>query len=154
MKNAFKEAAIILMAAMIIALVVNALRPDGLGLLKNPQKENTKVEAETIKKVDIQSAMASYQSRKALFVDARSSEEFKSGHIRGAVNLPESEFHNRIEEFIQELEPNTGIIVYCGGIECSQAEDLAEKLAQTGFINVSYFPGGYGQWCEYELPVE
>jgi rhodanese-related sulfurtransferase len=154
MKSTFKEAAIILIAAVIIALTVNALRPNGMSLLNNGQKENATVQTGTVKEMDIQSAMAAYKSQKALFVDARSQDEFKSGHIRGAANLPEQEFQNWIEKILHEIDPGTEIIVYCSGIECSQAKDLAENLFQTGFIHVSYFSGGFSQWREYNLPVE
>jgi len=40
-----------------------------------------------------------YDSGEAVFVDARSREDYEEGHIKGAVSLPVGQFHDFIEAF-------------------------------------------------------
>lgn len=60
----------------------------------------------------------------ALLLDVRTPEEFASGHIEGAVNIPVQELEGRMAE----LEPkDRAIVVYCrSGARSSQAESMLE----------------------------
>jgi 3-mercaptopyruvate sulfurtransferase SseA len=54
-------------------------------------------------------AMRLVKSGKAVYVDVRSRESFDTGHIKGALSIPESELIARIHE----IPPGRMIITYC-----------------------------------------
>ena len=47
------------------------------------------------------------------------------------------------------LTPKTPILVYCGGADCADALELAVKLRELGFQDLTLYPGGYAEWTEY-----
>jgi len=152
MKNTFHEAILIILVAIFISLIVNGLRPKGIDLFANGEVGMDNQDPITV--IDIDTAILKYNTQKVVFVDARSSEEFLLGHIKGAINLPDQYFDEWIEEIIYRIDPLTEIITYCDSVHCPQAKDLAEKLCSTGFENVVHFSEGYNQWLEYKMPVE
>lgn len=46
-----------------------------------------------------------------VFVDVRSSKEFASGHVKGAINIPVRELHSRLGEL--DSHRNKTLVVYC-----------------------------------------
>ena len=76
-----------------------------------------------------------------LIVDVRSVEEFESGHIQGAINVP----LNDISE--NEMFLNKKIILYCqSGRRSEKAALLLEKLGYKNILDM----GGIQDW-PYEL---
>lgn len=74
-------------------------------------------------------------------LDVRTKEEYKSGHISGAVVLPNELINERNLSIIPDKEQT--IIVYCqSGGRSSQA---ASKLSKLGYSNV-YDLGGIMNW--------
>lgn len=51
----------------------------------------------------------------AVFIDARSPQEYRAGHIPGARNLPAFEFEGRSREVLKDLPEDARIITYCSG---------------------------------------
>ncbi len=154
MKSLLKEIGIILMVVIPLAMITNGLRPGGLRLvgtgtlIAQPVKDNNPVRAITLGR-----AVEKYKSGKALFVDARSHEDYMAGHIKGALNLPDHHFDEWIDDFLSGTDPDIEIIAYCDGEDCSLGYDVAEKLYQLGFERVSYLINGWTEWQENELPV-
>jgi rhodanese-related sulfurtransferase len=88
----------------------------------------------------------------AVFIDARDHQQFKTGTIPGAVNLPLGKVRpGKKEDEIKKAKSdgrlpvkdhNTRIIIF--GRDGAQARALAEALSKTAsFHNVSYFPGDF-----------
>lgn len=76
----------------------------------------------------------------ALVVDVRSAEEFKSGHLENAVNIPHTEVEKRLSEFGQDK--TRSIVVYCrSGRRSGMAQEVLRQNGFTGVVN----GGGYGQ---------
>jgi len=96
--------------------------------------------------------------RKALFVDARTKEEYDTLHILGAVNIPYVEFYQKSItgkiEVMKKYGKNGIIIVYCNGGKCEVSIDLAYEIAKLGYNNVSIYKGGIKEWEESGNPVE
>ena len=46
----------------------------------------------------------------SLLIDVRTPQEFASGHISGAINIPVSDVSNRISEFGDKSKP---VVIYC-----------------------------------------
>lgn len=96
--------------------------------------------------------------RNALFVDARTKEEFDSLHIKGAINLPYEEFRNKPYykkvETMKKYNKDGLIVVYCKGDKCEVSIDLAYEIARLGFSSVSIYRGGIKEWKERGYPTE
>jgi rhodanese-related sulfurtransferase len=81
--------------------------------------------------------------------DARVPEQFEAGHLPRAHNLPVGAVDQRIGRYASLVTPETSILVYCGGADCSDALELAVKLREIGFKDLTLYPGGYAEWAEY-----
>ena len=96
--------------------------------------------------------------RKALFIDARTKLEFDTIHVKGAVNIPFAEFHNKsIEErteFMKKFNKEGIIVVYCIGGKCEVSIDLAYEIAKLGYNSVNIYRGGITEWKEKGYPTE
>lgn len=79
------------------------------------------------------------------FVDVRREEEFRQGHIKGAINIP----LGQLEHNAAQLLPDTmqEIILYCR--TGSRSLEAANILLSAGYKNI-YDMGGITDWC-YEL---
>ena len=153
-KSLLKEISIILMVVIPLAIVTNSLRSDGLRLvdigtpIMQPVEANNSVCAITLDK-----AIEKYERGEALFVDARSHEEYLAGHVKGALNLPDHHFDEWIDDFLFRTDPDTEIITYCNGEDCPLGHYVAEKLYQLGFERVFYLVNGWTEWQESASPV-
>ena len=78
-------------------------------------------------------------------IDARTEEEFSSGHIKGAILIPEYEIAARAEKELPDK--NALILVYCRSGRRSKI--ASEELVKLGYTNVKEF-GGIIDW-PYEI---
>lgn len=68
----------------------------------------------------------------AVLVDVRTPDEFASGSVEGAVNIPLGEIAQRYKE----LDPEARIIVFCrSGNRSSQAKSILESKGYTKVVN-------------------
>lgn len=81
-------------------------------------------------------------------IDVRPEEEFRRGHVPGAINVPLEEFARRIAE----VDVGDDVVVVCPVGESSrQAARLLESYAGVADdARVSNLAGGYAAW-PYEL---
>jgi rhodanese-related sulfurtransferase len=84
--------------------------------------------------------------RTAVFFDARSSQEFKTGSLPGAANIPVADMkpeglQPESASLLPQDDYNTRIIVF--GRDAAQARTLAEAIARNARHNVTYFPGSF-----------
>lgn len=87
-----------------------------------------------------------YNNENCIFIDARDSVEYKSGHIKGAINIP-FDFIENYEEKILDIDEETILITYCNGGDCDLSVDLADYLMKDyGFFNVLIYEGGWPEW--------
>ncbi|GAB4511936.1 MAG: metalloregulator ArsR/SmtB family transcription factor [Sulfuricaulis sp.] len=82
-------------------------------------------------------------------IDVRPPEEFASGHVPGAVNVPLKELAKRLKELPQDQE----IVAYCRGPHCVLAFEAVAKLREKGF-QARRMEDGFPEWREAGLPVE
>lgn len=75
-----------------------------------------------------------------MLIDVREAHEFKGGHIPGAVNIPLSQIHARVNEI-----PKDGpVFLYCqSGMRSKGAGKL---LAKKGYRGVAHLSGGMMAW--------
>jgi len=82
-------------------------------------------------------------------LDVRTPEEFKEGHLKGAVNI---NFYD--DDFAQQaakLDKNKPVFVYCamGGRSAS----AAGQMAKSGFTSIFDLKGGITAWKKAGKPV-
>lgn len=82
-------------------------------------------------------------------LDVRPIEEYQSGHLPNAINVPLSE----LEGFLNECNPQQEIVAYCRGPHCILAFDAVALLRKKGY-SASRLDGGLPEWRQEGLPVE
>ncbi|MDR6865763.1 rhodanese-related sulfurtransferase/DNA-binding transcriptional ArsR family regulator [Microbacterium resistens] len=74
-------------------------------------------------------------------VDVRTEDEFRRGHIDGAVSIPLPELADRMTE----LSSHSPVVAYCEGPYCLASPRAAEQLAAAGYASMN-IRGGYTAW--------
>ena len=82
-------------------------------------------------------------------LDVRPPEEYQSGHLPGAINVPLS----ALEQHLKNLDPQQEVVAYCRGPHCILAFDAVQKLRENGF-DARRLDGGFPEWKLEGLPVE
>jgi len=85
-----------------------------------------------------------------LVLDVRTPEEFASGHVPGARNIPIDELAARTGELAAQREQE--VVVYCE--RGPRAARGAETLVTAGFTDVKLLAGHMSGWRSAGLPVE
>lgn len=82
-------------------------------------------------------------------LDVRPEEEFRAGHLPGAVNIPLA----RLEQQLDELDPDLQVVAYCRGPHCILAYEAVAQLRERG-RKARRLQDGYPEWKTAGLPVE
>lgn len=103
---------------------------------------------DTLEPVDRKALLA--RARKGLItvLDVRPTEEYRSGHIAGAVSIPLDELKGRLAELPRDQD----IVAYCRGPYCVFAAQAVELLREHGF-RVVRLEDGVSDWRAHGLPV-
>jgi rhodanese-related sulfurtransferase len=97
-----------------------------------------------------QGAVHLINRERAVLVDVREPEEFATGHMIGAKNVP----LNQLEEKLTGAVKNKGVpllLVCATGARAQRAVAMAKKL---GYEQAQAVSGGLKAWKEANLPVE
>ena len=84
-----------------------------------------------------------------VLLDVRTAEEFASGHIPGAVNIPHDQLPNRLAELAGAK--NKDVVVYCRSGRRSVIAQ--ETLNAQGFKSVLHLDGDMLKWQEEKRAV-
>jgi len=83
-----------------------------------------------------------------LVIDVRDPVEFRIGHVPGAINLPESDLANHLED----LAAQPGVVLYCiAGTRTQRAE---QTLIDHKVPNVFHLEDGLMGWLDSGFAVE
>jgi ArsR family transcriptional regulator len=82
-------------------------------------------------------------------IDTRPPEEFASGHLPGALNVPLPELKRRLRELPREQE----VVAYCRGAYCVLSYEAVAQLRKRGF-KAFRLEEGYPEWKIAGLPVQ
>ena len=86
---------------------------------------------------------------KAVVLDVRPIDEYRAGHIRGAIHIPLAELPDRLEE----LPSHKMIVAYCRGPYCQLAVQATDLLIHHG-RSAQPLEDGYPEWWASGHPVE
>lgn len=80
------------------------------------------------------------EAEKGTIIDVRTSAEFKTAHIKGAINIPHNLINSQISE-VKELTLESPIFLYCRSGR--RAENARQVLTARGFKYVKNCGGYY-----------
>ena len=144
--------------SFITSFVINFSRTNALPIIADPLEKienieqiNEKMANPIIREISIDIAKDLFDQN-MLFVDARTEEYYKEGHI------PKAVCNDNLDLLITKMEKHIsmddGFIVYCSDDDCGSSEELAYLLQEQGFSNIYLFKGGWKQWIDNNLPIE
>ena len=161
-KQSLNEAGLIVLSAVVLGLVYNALSPRGINLIREAppfirSNDSTRYSSSSstarLTFINADEAVKIFQGGNGIFIDARHEDEFNEGHIKGAISLPLRTLETN-PDLIKGLAKDTLIVTYCSGEQCALSIDLGERLAAMGFTNVKVFFSGWLEWQKRNLPTE
>lgn len=95
-----------------------------------------------------------FDTGKYLFVDARGTEMFMEGRVKGAVSFPVNKFDALWQDFIKKYPVGTSMIIYCSGRECEDSHTLGGLLEGMGYSGIKIMIDGFLGWHEGGFPIE
>jgi rhodanese-related sulfurtransferase len=84
----------------------------------------------------------------SIIVDVRETKDFISGHVPGAINLPEGNWGK-----ISSLQYDLTMIIYCYSNTCPLGRQAMAEFVRHGYSAIE-MEGGFEAWKENNLPVE
>src|SRR5215813_4513878 len=88
------------------------------------------------------------RGEKWALLDVREREEYREGHLEGALSLPRGFLEIRVEEAVPDR--STPIVAYCAG--GTRSLIAARTLREMGYENVVSMSGGFTGWKNSGLP--
>jgi len=101
----------------------------------------------------LEDAKECFDKKSAVFVDARPEEDFKAGHIPGALSLDYSRIEELYDTVLGSMPKDRLIITYCSDPECQTAVKLADALVLRGHTRVVIMLEGFPAWEKAGYPV-
>jgi rhodanese-related sulfurtransferase len=145
----------VLILALGIGLSVNFLRDQRLPLVKDLSggaQLNSASKGDDLN-IALEDAEALYFAQQVVFLDARSREQYRRGHIEGAKSLPWEDFDRRFPQVMSGISYDAVIITYCDGESCSLSRELASALMAKGYDQVRVLVDGWKLWQQFNLPT-
>lgn len=103
----------------------------------------------TLEAVDKGRLLDQVRKGKVMVVDVRPPEEFRAGHLPGALSIPITDLERRLSE----LPKNRRVVAYCRGPFCVMAIDAVRLLRSHGY-NAIRLEEGVAEWLAEGLPIE
>lgn len=101
-------------------------------------KSDADIQNNTYEKISMSEGLARMESdENYILLDVRRADEFESGHIPGAVNLPNEEIGT--EEIPSLPDKTQTIYIYCRS--GNRSKQAADKLLALGYTNIIEFGG-------------
>ena len=105
-------------------------------IMAEARKEISEVSAQQVNE------LVKNNGKSPVLLDVRESDEWRQGHLEGALSLPRGFLEIKVETALPNKE--TPIIAYCaGGVRSLLA---AKAMKEMGYQNVSSMAGGYAAW--------
>lgn len=99
--------------------------------------------------VTISELIERMNEKNVTIIDVRPEEEYKQGHITGALNFPVDGLSGELKN----LSPDSEIVAYCRGPFCVFADEAVEILIRQGYT-AKRLEEGYPEWELEGLPTE
>lgn len=86
-----------------------------------------------------------------VLIDVREADEFREGHISGALNIPRGLLEFKLSGTPELGARDMNIVLYCK--TSGRAALSAASLQQMGYLNVKSIAGGFEAWVSAGKPV-
>ncbi len=103
--------------------------------------------------IHLDEAKALLESGEAVFIDARSRQEYNASHIPGSEYIGAGDARYRIPYLREKLEGKV-LVPYCHGTACRLSDKVAQSLFDAGYRRLVIFNGGWPEWTQAFMPVE
>jgi rhodanese-related sulfurtransferase len=103
-----------------------------------------------VQKIDVEQFDQKRKEKDAVVLDVRTPQEYREGHVPGAVNL---DIHDpKFADKVGQLDKSKTYLVHCAkGYRSAQA---TAKMSNMGFDNLFDFHGGFTAWENDHKPIE
>jgi rhodanese-related sulfurtransferase len=95
-----------------------------------------------------------WRAGEAAFLDARTADLYREGHVLRALSAPAKEAEASLPSFFERLSLEGALVIYCEGGDCQSSLALAKLLHEKGFTDIRVFSGGWEEWEKAGLPGE
>jgi len=102
-------------------------------------------ELEPVRRKDL---LGRLRREEVVVVDVRPPEEYRAGHIPGALSVPLPQLRSRLPELPKDVE----VVAYCRGPYCVMAPEALRILREGGF-RARRLEDGFPEWRLARLPV-
>jgi rhodanese-related sulfurtransferase len=140
----FETGLLILVVGLVIYAVSPSIPAYGLRVRIASKTESN------VRPIGLSSALGLHRRSEAIFIDVRSENEYKQGHISTSLNAPDNAALERLSA-IPELSRKVPVL-YCGSSRCPYALAAAERI-KGSFREVFVYTGGWDEWSALELPI-
>ncbi len=89
-------------------------------------------------------------NEKFKLVEVLSPDNYRQGHIPGAINIPMDQLQNAGKQ----LKKTDTIVVYCASYACHASTKAAAQLMKMGFRKTFDFKGSKKEWVDAGLELE
>jgi len=138
LRRAAVQAAVLLLAAVVPALLTGWLHP------RRPPLPGA---AGSIREITVADAQALPGGRPVIWADARDNQAFARQHIPGAVHLSEAEWEQGLAGLVAVWRPGTPVVVYCASHSCDTSRAVASRLKrELALPDVFVLKGGWEEW--------
>ena len=141
-----KEIVFILIISICSAILFNGISSSGVVYLYEPPVVYKKTVLSLFETKRV------FDSKEALFIDARPASQYKREYIPNAINVPYNSDNK--ESLMVGISKEENIIVYCYSKRCRQASRLADALRKMGYTQVALFEDGIIEWQKAKYAVE
>jgi rhodanese-related sulfurtransferase len=104
---------------------------------------------DVLEAVDAVGLMERLAEGSVVVLDMRPKEEYRAGHVRGALSVPV----DSLEAALQVLPKDKEIIAYCRGPYCVFSDEAVRVLRAKGY-RASRLTEGFPEWRAAGYPVE
>jgi rhodanese-related sulfurtransferase len=104
------------------------------------------------KNISREELSAALDAKESIYlVEALPEKYFKDSHLPGAVQINTGE----VDIKAAKLLPNKAekIVVYCSNTSCNNSSQVAQRLAELGYLNVYKYAEGKQDWTAHGLPL-
>jgi molybdopterin/thiamine biosynthesis adenylyltransferase/rhodanese-related sulfurtransferase len=112
--------------------------------------QQVKAEIEEVDARGAQELLDGAAGRETVLVDVREEDEWREGHIPGAVHVPRGHLESRIEAVAPDRA--APVLLYCAA--GNRSAFAAKTLEELGYENVASLAGGFTDWKRNGFPTQ
>ena len=142
-----KEVCLIVGVTLISGMAINFFRQDGVHIIPDTFR------SARFHRIDVHRAKLKFDAG-ALFIDARSADEYREKHVKDALNLPLTLFDFVYRMKLERLDRQKELVVYGRSISTLYGEEVAVRLLSKGHTNVVVMEEDFDDWSKRDFPSE